>query len=50
MKTKIKFYGNEVTDFYNKKISKLDSSHICLAGIALDSALKKPSGITHKYF
>ena len=41
MKTKIKFHGNEVTDFYDKKIPKLDSNHTCLAVISLDSALKK---------
>ena len=28
-------------DFYNKKISKLDSNHIFLAVISLDSTLKK---------
>ena len=27
--------------FYNNKIPKVDSSHICLAVISLDSALKK---------
>ena len=41
MKTKIKSHGDEVTDFYDKKISKVDSNHICLAGITLNSALKK---------
>ena len=41
LKTKIKCYGDEVTDFYDKKISKLDSNHTCLAVISLDSALKK---------
>ena len=41
MKTKIKSHGDEVTDFYDKKIPKLDSSHTCLAVISLDSALKK---------
>ena len=38
LKTKIK---NEVTDFYDKKIPKVDSNHTCLAVISLDSALKK---------
>ena len=32
---------NEVTDFYDKKIPKLDSNYTCLAVITLDSALKK---------
>ena len=41
MKTKIKFHGDEVTDFYDKKIPKWDSKHTCLALISLDSALKK---------
>ena len=37
LKTKIKSHGDEVTDFYDKKIS----NHTCLAVISLDSALKK---------
>ena len=41
MKIKIKFYGDEVTDFYDKKISKVDSDHTCLPVISLDSALNK---------
>ena len=41
LKTKIKSHGDEVTDFYNKKIPKLDSNHTFLAVISLDSALKK---------
>ena len=41
MKTKIKSYGNEVTNSYDKNISKLDSNHTCLAVITLDYALKK---------
>ena len=40
MKTKIKSYGDEVTDFYNKEIPKEDSNHTCLAVISLDSAAK----------
>ena len=50
MKTKIKFHGNEVTDFYDKKIPKLDSSHICLAVISLDSTLKKDENIYPQVF
>ena len=42
-KTKIKSHGDEVTYFYNKKLSKLDSNHNCLAVIILNSALKKDS-------
>ena len=41
LKTKIKFHGDEVTDFYDKRIPKLDLNHICLTVISLDSALKK---------
>ena len=41
MKTKIKYSGDEVTDFYNKKIPKVDSYHTCLAVISLDCVLKK---------
>ena len=41
LKTKIKAHGDEVTDFYDKKILKLDSNHTCLAVISLDSTLKK---------
>ena len=37
----MKFHSNEVTDFYNKEIPKVDSNHTCLAVISLDSALKK---------
>ena len=39
--TKIKYHGDEVTDFYDKKIPNVDSNHTCLAVISLDSALKK---------
>ena len=41
MKTKIKSHGDEVTDFYGKNISKVDSNYTCLVVIALGSALKK---------
>ena len=41
LKTKIKSHGDEVTDFYDKKFSKVDSNYTCLAIISLDSALKK---------
>ena len=33
LKTKIKSHGNEVTDFYDKTISKVDSNHTYLAVI-----------------
>ena len=41
LKTKIKYHGNEVRYFYDKRIPKLDSNHTCLAVISLDSGLKK---------
>ena len=41
MKTKIKSHGDEVTDFYDRKIPKVDSNHTCLIVISLDSAFKK---------
>ena len=41
MKTKIKSHGDKITDFYDKKVPKLDSNHTCLEVITLDSALKK---------
>ena len=41
LKTKIKSHGDEVTDFYDKKIPMVDSNHTCLGVVSLDSALKK---------
>ena len=41
MKTKIKSYGDEVTDFYDKEMPEVDSNPTCLAVINLDSALNK---------
>ena len=41
LKTKIRSHGDQVTNFYDKEIPKVDSSHTCLAVISLDSALKK---------
>ena len=41
LKTKIKSHDDEVTDFHDKKIPKVDSNHTCLAVNSLDSALKK---------
>ena len=50
LKTKIKSHGDEVTDFYNKEISKLDSNHTYLAIINLDSVLQKTKIISCKCF
>ena len=41
LKTKTKSHGDEVTDFYDKEIPKVDSDHTCLAVISLDCPLKK---------
>ena len=38
MKTKIKSYGDEATDFLDKEVAKVDSYSNCLAVISLDSA------------
>ena len=41
LKNKTKSHGNELIDFYDKEIPKLDSNRTCLAVYSLDSALKK---------
>ena len=41
LKTKIKCHGDEVINFYGKKIPNVDSNHTYLAVISLDSALEK---------
>ena len=41
MKTKVKSYGDEATDFHDKEIPKAGSNHTCLAVIMIDSVLKK---------
>ena len=40
-KPKYNLNGDEVTDFYDKEIPKVDSNHTCSAVMSLDSALKK---------
>ena len=50
LKTKIKSYGDEITDFFDKDIPKVDYNHTCLAVIRLDFALKKDETIIRKYF
>ena len=50
MKTKIKSYGDEVTDFRDKKTPKEDSNHTCLGVISLDSALKKNGNYNPEMF
>ena len=50
MKTKIKFHGDEVADFYDKKVSKVNSNHTCLAVISLHSALKRDENYYRQVF
>ena len=44
LKTKIKSHGNEVTDFYDKQIPRVNSNNSCLAVTSLDFALEKNEG------
>ena len=48
MKTKIKSYSDEPTDFHNKEMPKAGSSHTCLTVIIIDSAFKKMITIMYK--
>ena len=48
LKSKRNSHANEVTDFYDKKITKVDSDHTCLAVIGLDSSLEKECKYTEK--
>ena len=41
LKTRIKSYGNEITDFHDKVVHQVYSSLTCLPVISLDSALNK---------
>ena len=41
LKTKVKSQRDEVTDFYDKEIPKVDSNYTCLTLISVDSALRK---------
>ena len=41
LKSKIKPYAHEVTDFYDKEVPKVDSNYTCLAVMSLDSDLNK---------
>ena len=41
LKAKMKSHGDKVTNFYDKKNPKVDSSYTCSAVISLDSVLKK---------
>ena len=41
LKTKMKSYGDEATDFHDKKMPQVGSNHTYLAVISLYSALEK---------
>ena len=41
LKTKIKSYGDEATDFHDKEIPKAGSNHTSLAKTTIDSVHKK---------
>ena len=50
MKTKIKSHGDEVTNFHDKKILKVDSNRNCSAVIILDSALQNDENYCPQMF
>ena len=50
LKTKIKSYGDELTDFHDKEKPKEGSNNTCLAVTTIDSALKKEETIIRKIF
>ena len=50
MKTKIKSHCDEVRDFCDKDVPKVDSNRTCLAAISLDSALKKDGNYYSQVF
>ena len=50
LKTTIRSHGDEVTDFYDKEISKVDCNHSCLAVISLDFVLKKDESYYPRLF
>ena len=50
LKSKVKFHGDEVTEFYDKEIPKVDSNHTCLAVFSLDSTLKKDENYDPQVF
>ena len=48
LKTKIKFHGDEATDFYDFKFQTW--THTCLAVISLDAVLKKDDNYNPQVF
>ena len=41
LETKIRSYGVETTNFYDKEVLKVESNHTFLTAVSLNSALKK---------
>ena len=50
LKTKIKFHGDKITNFYDKKNPEADSNYTCLAIISLDSVLNKDGNYYSQVF
>ena len=50
LKTKIKSYGDESTDFSDKEIPKIGSNYNCLKVIVIDFVLKKDESYYPKVF
>ena len=50
LRTKKKSHGDEVTDFCEKEIPRVDSNHTCLAVTSSDSALKKDESYYFQVF
>ena len=40
LKTKIKYHGDEVTNFYDKEIPTVDSNHTCLGWVLFSKKMK----------
>ena len=50
LKTTIKPHGDEITDFYDKDIVKVDSNHTCSARKSLDCTLNKNDNYYLQFF
>ena len=48
LKTKVKPYGNEATDFHSKEMPKADSNYTCSAVILIGFVFKKVENYTLK--
>ena len=50
LKTKIRSYGHEASDFHDKKIPEVGTNYTCSAVKSIDSALKKDENHYPKVF